>query len=248
MSTANQNINEQNEETLNVKDFLFMCLAKWHWFVISLIVTLFVAVFYLLRTQPSYTRYSQVMIKSDSKGSSISGAMSDFADMGMFKTTSSVDNELIAIQSPSVMSEVVKRLQLDMNYSVDGTFHKKTIYGNSLPVNVRLMDIDDNAGAQLKLDIMADGTVSLCDFVWSEGGDKKESSDAITGKMLEPIETPLGKIVVTPTLNYVSGEAHTIYITRRGYHSTTQSYSANLQTALNDKNRCFASACRRCLK
>ena len=81
MSTANQNINEQNEETLNVKDFLFMCLAKWHWFVISLIITLFVAVFYLLRTQPSYTRYSQVMIKSDSKGSSISGAMSDFADI-----------------------------------------------------------------------------------------------------------------------------------------------------------------------
>ena len=40
MSTINQNIKEQGEDTLNVKDFLFMCLAKWHWFVLSLIVTL----------------------------------------------------------------------------------------------------------------------------------------------------------------------------------------------------------------
>ena len=235
MSTTTQKAVEQSEETLNVKDFLFMCLAKWHWFVISLIVTLSVAVFYILRTQPTYTRSSQVMIKSDSKGSSISSAMSDFADMGMFKTTSSVDNELIAIQSPSVMAEVVKRLQLDMNYAVDGSFHKKTIYGKSLPVNVRLMDIEDNAGARLTLDVLSDGTVSLSDFVWSVDGDKKESKDAVSGKMLEPIETPIGKVVVTPTLNFVGGEEHTIYITRTGYHATTEKYSAVLQTALNDK-------------
>ncbi len=235
MSTINQNITEQGEDTLNVKDFLFMCLAKWHWFVLSLIVTLFFAMLYVLRTQPSYTRSSQVMIKSDSKGKSISNAMGEFSDMGLFATSSSVDNELIAIQSPSVMAEVVKRLQLDMNYSVDGTFHKKTIYGKSLPVNVRLIDIEANAGASLVLDILADGTVSLYDFVWSADGEKQESGNAVKGKMLEPIETPIGKVVVTPTLSYVSGNKQTIYITRSGYHSTTQAYSAKLQTSLNNK-------------
>ena len=235
MSNTTQNIAEQNEETLNVKDFLFMCLAKWHWFVISIILTLSVAVFYILRTQPSYTRSSQVMIKSDSKGSSISGAMGDFADMGMFKTTSSVDNELIAIQSPSIMAEVVKRLQLDMNYFVDGTFHKKTIYGKSLPVNVRLMDIADETPARMKVEISTDGVVTLSDFVWSIDGDKKEDDNAVKGKLLEPIETPLGKVVVTPTLNFIGGEEHTIYITRKGYHATADSYTKNLVTALNSK-------------
>ena len=235
MSNTTQNIAEQNEETLNVKDFLFMCLAKWHWFVISIILTLSVAVFYILRTQPSYTRSSQVMIKSDSKGSSISGAMGDFADMGMFKTTSSVDNDLIAIQSPSIMAEVVKRLQLDMNYFVDGTFHKKTIYGKSLPVNVRLMEIADETPARLKVKISKDGVVTLSDFVWSIDGDKKEDDNAVKGKLLEPIETPLGKVVVTPTLNFLGGEEHTIYITRKGYHATADSYTKNLVTALNSK-------------
>ena len=178
----NQNMNGQNEDALSVKDFLFMCLAKWHWFAISLIVTLSVAVFYLLRTQPSYTRSSQVMIKSDSKGSSISNAMGDFSDIGIFATSSSVDNELIAMQSPSVMAEVVKRLQLDMDYAVDGTFHKKTIYGSSLPVNVRLLDVGDNAAASLKLDILPDGTVVLGEFVWYVEGEKNKSRECISGK------------------------------------------------------------------
>ena len=234
MSTT-QKITEQNEDSLNLKDFIFMCLAKWHWFVISLIVTFSVAVFYMLRTQPTYTRYSQVMIKCDSKGSSISGAMGDFSNMGILATSSSVDNELVAIQSPSVMAEVVKRLQLDMNYAVDGTFHKKTIYGESLPVNVRLIDVGENASAALTLDIGTDAAVSLGDFVWYVDGNKNTSKDAVSGKMFEPMETPLGRVVVTPTLNFVDGTKYKIYITRSGYHATVDKYSKNLRTALGNK-------------
>ncbi|MBE6303088.1 MAG: polysaccharide biosynthesis tyrosine autokinase [Bacteroidales bacterium] len=234
MSTS-QKTAERSEEPLSVKDFLFICLSKWHWFVISLIITLVVAVFYILRTQPLYTRASQVMIKSDSKGSSISGAMGDFSDIGIFATSSSVDNEIIAIQSPSVMAEVVRRLQLDMNYAMDGAFHKKTIYGKSLPVNVRLMDVDENAYVSLALNILADGTVSLGNFVWYVDGNKNESDDAVSGKMFEAIETPLGKVVVTPTLNFVGGEEKVIHITRNGFHATTDEYSDRLQVALNNK-------------
>ncbi|MBR5891380.1 MAG: chromosome partitioning protein ParA, partial [Bacteroidaceae bacterium] len=175
--------------------------------------------FYILRTQPTYTRSSQVMIKSDNKGASIGSAMSDFADMGMLSTSTSVDNELIAIQSPSVMAEVVKRLQLDMNYSVDGTFHKKTVYGKTLPVNVRLMEVEDNAVVTLTLDVNEDGTVSLYDFVWYEDGRKKKQDDAVSGNMLEPMETPVGKVLVTPTLSYIPGVSNTIYIYRDGYHA-----------------------------
>ena len=193
MSTTAQNRIKLTEDTLNAKDFLFMCLAKWYWFLLSMVLALSIAMFYILRTQPTYTRSSQVMIKSDNKGASIGSAMSDFADMGMLSTSTSVDNELIAIQSPSVMAEVVKRLQLDMNYSVDGTFHKKTVYGKTLPVNVRLMEVEDNAVVTLTLDVNEDGTVSLYDFVWYEDGGKKKQDDAVVGNMLEPMETPVGK-------------------------------------------------------
>ena len=67
-TTSTRNTMEQSEETLNVKDFLYMCLAKWYWFVISLVVLMSLATLIILMTPPSYTRSSQVMIKSDSKG------------------------------------------------------------------------------------------------------------------------------------------------------------------------------------
>ena len=234
-NTSAQNRIENEEENLNVKDFLFMCLAKWHWFIISLAVTLSIATFYILRTQPSYTRSSQVMIKSDSKGSSISGALSEFSDMGFMSSSSSVANEIVAIQSPAIMSEVVRRLHLDMNYSIDGTFHRKTLYGKSLPVNVTLVDIAENNATKFTLDILTDGSISLSDFEWLADGERMKSNEAVKGNMSQMIETPIGKIVVTPTPNYKAGEATTIYINRNGYHSATQSYSARFTAALNNK-------------
>ncbi|MBQ3521291.1 MAG: chromosome partitioning protein ParA, partial [Bacteroidales bacterium] len=240
MSTIQNNI-EHNEDTLNVKDFIFMCLAKWYWFVISLFVVLSLATFYILRTQPTYTRSMQVMIKNDSKGKSMSDAMSEFSDMGMFKTSSSVDNELVAIQSPAIMAEVVNRLHLDMNYSVDGTFHKKTIYGKSLPVSVIFMDIEDNGSASATVEITKDGNVSLSDFAWSANGEILESEEIVNGKLsmgdgavLAPIETPLGRVVVSPTQNYVPEDLK-IFVRKSGKYAATQQYSKLLTTALNDK-------------
>ncbi|MBQ8736086.1 MAG: chromosome partitioning protein ParA, partial [Bacteroidaceae bacterium] len=234
-NTSAQNRIENEGENLNIKDFLFMCLAKWHWFIISLAAVLLLATFYILRTQPSYTRSSQVMIKSDSKGSSISGALSDFSDMGFMSSSSSVANEIVAIQSPAIMSEVVRRLHLDMNYSIDGTFHRKTLYGKSLPVNVTLVNVADNEATKLTLDILSDGSISLSDFEWNANGKKMKSKEAVKGNMLQMIETPIGKIVVSPTPNYNTGEATTIYINRNGYHNTTQSYLKCFTAALNNK-------------
>ena len=240
MSTIQNNI-EQNEDTLNVKDFIFMCLAKWYWFLISLFVVLSLATFYILRTQPTYTRSMQVMIKNDSKGKSMSDAMSEFSDMGMFKTSSSVDNELVAIQSPAIMAEVVNRLHLDMNYSVDGTFHKKTIYGKSLPVSVIFMDIEDNGSASATVEITKDGNVSLTDFAWNLENEKYESEEIVNGKLsmgdgtvLAPIETPLGRVVVSPTQNYVPEDLK-IFVRKSGKYAATEQYSKLLTTALNDK-------------
>ena len=127
-TTSNQNKIEQGEENLNIKDFLFMCLAKWHWFVLSLMLTLSFATLRIMKTPPTYTRSSQVMIKPESTNiGGMANAMNAFADMGL-TMYSWVENELVAIKSPSIMEEVVKRLNLDMNYSVDGLFYNRTLF------------------------------------------------------------------------------------------------------------------------
>ena len=129
----------QSDDFIRIQDLLYLCLAKWKWFVLSLAVTLGGAIVYLLRTPPIYTRTALVLIKDDSKGQSVSD-MESFSNLGLFQSNTNVNNELIALKSPALMTEVVKRLNLDMNYYVPGRFHKQVAYGQTLPATVVMAD------------------------------------------------------------------------------------------------------------
>ena len=115
----NTNINnsqpQQQEDLIQIKDLLFKCLSKWYWFVISAVVCLGIAVFYVLKTPPVYTRSAQIQIKTNSRGQSITSEADAFSQLGLFNTNTNVDNEIKAFASKSIMGEVVKRLNLDMN-------------------------------------------------------------------------------------------------------------------------------------
>ena len=227
---------ENNQQTLSIKDFMLMCLSKWYWFVASFAVVMTLAVAYILVKEPSYTRSSQVLIKSGSEGSSISNAVGEFSNLGLFSTNSNVYNELIAINSPSVMMEVVERLELNMRYKIDGTFHKKTVYGSNLPINVKFLDLDENTSAKVEVDIDENGVVTLSDFMMRVDDEKTKSNEVVSGLMIEPISTPIGHIAVTPTLNWVEGQAYHIYVTKSGLHSTAQACQKKLEVSIDNKD------------
>ena len=227
---------ENNQQTLSIKDFMLMCLSKWYWFVASFAVVMTLAVAYILVKEPSYTRSSQVLIKSGSEGSSISNAVGEFSNLGLFSTNSNVYNELIAINSPSVMMEVVERLELNMKYKIDGTFHKKTVYGSNLPINVKFLDLDENTSAKVEVDIDENGVVTLSDFMMRVDDEKTKSDEVVSGLMIEPISTPIGHIAVTPTLNWVEGQAYHIYVTKSGLHSTAQACQKKLEVSIDNKD------------
>ena len=79
--------------------------------------------------------------------------------------SSLINNELITFQSPALMTEVVKRLRLDMNYFVPGKFHRQVAYGLTLPVDVTINDLPENESAGFTLKIQPDGTLYLSDFI-----------------------------------------------------------------------------------
>lgn len=54
-------------------------------------------------------------------------------DLGNAKNN--VNNELIAIGLPAVLLNG-KRLRLDVDYAIDGAFHKEALDGGDLPVTV----------------------------------------------------------------------------------------------------------------
>ena len=222
----------QQDDFLRIQDLLYLCLARWKWFVLSLMVTIGVATVYLLRTPAVYTRTASVLIKEDSKGKSVSSDLESFSEFGLFQSGTNVNNELITFQSPALMTEVVKRLRLDMNYFVPGKFHRQVAYGLTLPVDVTINDLPENESAGFTLEIQPDGTLYLSDFI--RNGTDLEEKD-VKGSLLDSITTPLGKIIIHTTPNYVKGEAYTLYVGKSSLYNAVNSCSSNLSVSLNSE-------------
>lgn len=242
-STYN-NFNRQSEED-QILSFLKTCLSKWHWFVISLAVMLGIATYKIATTHPGYTRYTDIMIKSSEQGS-MSGQMEKFASMGAYSGNTTVFNELYAIQSPANIAEVVKRLNLDMNYSCDGTFHRNVLYGTSLPIKATICDIPEDVSASFTIDLHNDGTYTLYNFSSTAFEEEIDEEISVKGQLSitrqegtlsqDTVNTPIGKIHIAPSPHYIQGDDITIYVDRYNTYGTTAIYSGKLSYDLKDKD------------
>ena len=155
---------KQADDFIRIQDLFYLCLGKWYWFVISLAVTIGVAIIYLLTTPPVYTRSASLLIKEDSKGNSISDAAGVLSDIDLFQTSTNVNNEMQSLQSPAVMLDVVKRLHLDISYYTDGGFYKKVLYGQARPYIVSFNNLRDNESIAFTINPTKNGQVKLSDF------------------------------------------------------------------------------------
>ena len=59
--------NTTPQDALTLKDWISICLSKWRWFVLSLVLCLLAATLYILKTPPVYTRSAELLIKEDAK-------------------------------------------------------------------------------------------------------------------------------------------------------------------------------------
>ncbi|WP_455630597.1 GumC family protein, partial [Parabacteroides sp.] len=237
----------QPEDFIRIQDLLYLCLSKWYWFVLSLGITLSVAILYVLTTPPVYMRSASLLIKDESKGQSFSSEIgSSFSDLGLFQANTNVNNELISLQSPAIMLDVVNRLRLDVAYHTDGSFYRKVLYGQDLPVSVSFADLQDNESLSFTLRLLDEENVELSDF--SREGEELEDNPIVTCRLREPVTTPVGKLTIEPTPHFQGSFAQPIYVSRSGLYGTLSAYSGNLSVALSDEkstviNLSFKDAC-----
>ena len=230
----------QTEDFIRLQDLLYLCLAKWRWFILSLVVTLGIATYYTLTTPNVYQRTASLMIKDESKSQSISSDVASmFSDMGMGNMKSNVNNELIAIQSPAVLLETGKRLKLDVDYAIDGTFHKQALYGADLPVAVDFVGFTDEQSGSFKLQLKGDGSYVISKLKGvTRDNLPVDDSDEITGRIGQIIRTPLGKIKVDKApafTQFVSGEDEPVlYVSRSNVYAMTDRIKGSLSASLSD--------------
>ena len=229
-SQAVQESNASNKkEILPLSDVFTMTLRHWPWIILSVVICVGFATLYILRTPKVYTRSAEIQIKDNEDGA----APTEFKDLGLFQSSSNVQDEIAILDSRDLMEEVVRRLNLDNSYYREGFFHDSIAYGTNLPIDLTIKDIPEAAAVSLKIKVNKSGNVTLSDIKMP----KKELPDkTYTGMLNDTIMTAIGKMVVKPTSEYKKGKDVDLIFRKTPFESACKSFSGRLGVSLTDKD------------
>lgn len=227
---------EQSGDSITLSDIWGLFLSNWKWFLVSVVAFVGIALMYALRIEPTYEQSASVMIKEDGKGgSSAMDVASAFSDMGLGTTKSDVNNEVEVFKSPDVILETIKRLNLDVKYYTDGSFHRVTLYGATSPIIASLANVKDDESCTFTVELCNNGSVEISDMVFK----KEESSGTYKGKIGQPIKTIAGNVVIMASPSYVkkanAKAVNRIYVSKLTSEASVASSVKRLNVATNSK-------------
>ena len=170
----NQNNNQQNE-TIDIKKFVIKMLANWYWFALSLLITLCVAYVINRYTDPVYKQLAIVMVQD--KDNTLSGGVEGILEeQGILCRTRKkvVENEIGVLSSYTLVKKAITELP-DFNISYFSMGRIRTVERykscpfeviidtnrlntSSHPVNVRilsdkeyLLEVNENMNVKKKM-------------------------------------------------------------------------------------------------
>ncbi len=202
-SSSNQNTTQQTvvnaAPSLRPSDIVIILVSHWYWIVLCLLMAWGAAELYLRMSRPVYTRSASILIKDLNKGKSMGNDAYGFSEAGLFAQTTDLNNEIFMLKSPAVMTEVIHRLDLQMDYEMEGTLQYGTLYGSSQPFQAELLDATDVMNCNFVVDCIGDSVFELSNFRRDyhpvDGG-------AVKGRLNKEIDTPLGRIRIVPTSHW----------------------------------------------
>lgn len=189
--------------SLRPSDVVLILVSHWPWILLCALLGWGVAEVILRYSRPVYTREASILIKDFNKGNTL-GAASQFGDAGLFAQTTDLNNEIFMLRSPSVLTEVIRRLDLQNDYEMEGTFHRSTLYGNSLPFKVKFFDMPDVHDCLFQVTYKADSTLHLSGFEYDGRPADIEECDVRLNQVCELQR--IGRISIEPTAYWYATE------------------------------------------
>ena len=212
-----------------IKDILALLLRNWYWFALSLALAFVIGFYFTVQKRPVYLRTVSIIVKDNRE---TAGTEAMLKDLGLSQTPTNLTNELLMLKSGVVVDEVVRRLQLDVDYSREGKFYDPVMYGRDLPLQVHFLDINDQEGASLTVSLQADSTVTVADL--RRG--KMVFPDAYNARLGDTIETSVGRLAVVSSPYYAEGAHCTLKVTRTGFDAKTNNVRNRISPQLRDNN------------
>lgn len=137
---SNSFLQTEEEEYFDLRAFFYRVWSVWWWFFISVPLCAGIALYIGFSTTPIYEVGAKVMI-SDSKKGEI-GVNPMLKELGLFQGNMLVENEMIELMSKNLIQDVVKELELNINYTRENIMRNEELYKNS-PVKI-LVDLPQN--------------------------------------------------------------------------------------------------------
>ena len=107
--------------------FLYKYRRFWYLFVISIAGSLVLAVLYLKSATPQYNVSISLLIKDIEKGPDIRPGNPIFKELDILNSTTSIEDEIEALRSVTLMHRVLTELGLQTSYYVADSFKKRDL-------------------------------------------------------------------------------------------------------------------------
>ena len=224
----------QEESQFTLSDILSLIFNHKWWFVLSVIICMGLAVFYLYRSPKTYSRTAKVVITEDGESMAMK-ELSSFTGgpMSRLRSGTNVNNEVEALASPDLMEQVIKRLNLETSYNEKQLLRTVNLYTNT---PVMMSPVGGNPLTSFsflikRAGVGADSTFILSDF--KVAGEEIESAP-IEGRTRDTLVTPVGSIIISKTVNFDQWQ-NDIAISWTNARSLAKSYCGRLTTNVSNK-------------
>lgn len=229
MITNNQELKKNKvDDSFTIMDFIKIALANWMWFVVSVLICVGYCYFKQKKMPDVYSRHTSILIKDQSSGGRNADPASAFYEMGSLKMFhSQIENELLIFRSKRLMEEVVRKLNLDIYYSTEGRFRDWDLY-HECPIIFSFPEAGPRSSFSFKATPVNEKEVLLSDFSMSSNEDT-----SMKVVLNDTVNTPVGKVVITPSLFYSKETFGTEYvITKANREAVAGRYSGALNVSV----------------
>ena len=216
-----------NERIVDLSRTIYEIKKHWYYYAICFVLFVGFGAFYMYKKNPVYMFRANMLIEqeSGSGANSAAAAMMKSFSMGGFGG-GSVDDELLLMQSHSIVKQVVTELKLNRLY-IDRVGVKNLPFYNDSPIEIKIPDavLDTIVGVTFHVYLKENGKA---DIVAKKGFFETvfESAD----QQLPATATPStgGVFVVDKTDKYVPGEERHIIVNVSDNDGATEDYMKNI--------------------
>lgn len=194
MNKRDNNLGNPHLRKANLRKELNKYSKHWPYFLLVLGVCILSANLYLRYTTPVYKAHASILIVDDGGNKNGPAQFAEFALTGM--STKNLENETGFLKSRRLMVDVVKSLNLNVQYFQEEKFRNVELYDN-VPFIMQILKLDEHALKNL-------GSVN---FQISPRGDNYRILNLNSQKTIPalpgvPVNIGFADIVITPNSNY----------------------------------------------